>query len=255
VKITLLESSVGTGPHQQILASYLVNDTTVIDAGSIGFLNPLGIQKQIEHVFLSHSHIDHLASLPIFIDNVYTPSPVCPVIYGGPETLDCIRKHIFNDVIWPDMIRLSEEETPFLKLQEVSPEESIQIGDLTITPVRLNHIVPTFGFILDDGQDAAAIVSDTSPTDRIWELINANERIRGIFLESSFPNSFEWLAEKAMHLTPDLVRLELDKLQHDVPVIAIHIKIAFETTVRAELESLKLPNLQIGEPGRTYTFQ
>jgi hypothetical protein len=58
-----------------------------------------------------------------------------------------------------------------------------------------------------------------------------------------------------MHLTPDLVRLELDKLQHDVPVIAIHIKIAFETTVRAELESLKLPNLQIGEPGRTYTFQ
>jgi len=254
VKIKLLESSVGTGAHQQILASYIVNDTIVIDAGSIGFVNPLQIQKQIEHVFLSHSHIDHLASLPIFIDNVYTPGPECPTVYGSPETLKCLKEHLFNDVIWPDMIRLSAEETPFLKLCEISPDQPVQAGHLTITPVCLNHIVPTFGFILDDGQDAAAIVSDTSPTDHVWDLINANDRIRGIFLECSFPNSFEWLADKAMHLTPDLVKAELEKLQLDIPVIAIHIKIAFEPTVRSELETLRLPNLQIGEPGRTYTF-
>ena len=254
MKITLLESSVGAGPHQQILASCIVDDTTVIDAGSIGFINPLATQKQIEHIFLSHSHIDHLASLPIFIDNVYSPGPDCPTVYGGQETLDCVRNHLFNDLIWPDMIRLSEEETPFLKLCEVSPEVPVQIGDLTITPVSLNHIIPTFGFILDDGQNAIAIVSDTSPTDRIWELINANDRIRGIFLECSFPNSYEWLAHKAMHLTPDLLKAELKKLQHDIPVIAIHIKIAFEPTIRSELKSLRLPNLQIGEPGRTYKF-
>ena len=99
-----------------------------------------------------------------------------------------------------------------------------------------------------------AIVSDTNPTDRIWEVINANDRIKAVLLESSFPNSFEWLAEKAMHLTPNLIKVELDKLRHDVPIIAIHIKIAFEPTVREEIKSLGLPNVQIGEPGRTYEF-
>jgi len=254
VKITLLESSVGSGPHQQILASYIVNDQVVIDAGSVGFVSPLEVQKKVEHVFLSHSHIDHLASLPIYVDNVYTPGPECPTIYGGPETLDSIKKHIFNDCLWPDMIRLSGEETPFLKLSELSAEQPVQVGRLTITPVSLTHVVPTFGFILDDGESAVAIVSDTSPTERVWELINQNKRIRGLFLESSFPNSFEWLAEKAMHLTPNLFKTELTKLQHDVPVIAVHIKIAFEPTVRAELKSLGLANVQIGEPGKTYEF-
>lgn len=254
MKITLLESSVGAGTHQQILASCLVNDSVVIDAGSVGFVSPLDVQKKVEHVFLSHSHIDHLASLPIFVDNVYTPGPECPTIYASPETLDCLRKHIFNDTIWPDMIRLSGEETPFLKLHELAAEKPIAIGDLTVTPIALDHVVPTFGFLIDDGKDAVAIVSDTNPTKRIWDLINANSRIRGVFLESSFPNSFEWLAEKAMHLTPGLFKAELTKLQHDVPVIAIHIKIAFEPTVRAELEALGLPKLQIGEPGRTYEF-
>lgn len=254
MKITLLESSVGSGPHQQILASYIVNDQIVIDAGSVGFMSPLEVQKKVEHVFLSHSHIDHLASLPIFVDNVYMPGPECPTIYGGPETLDCVQKHIFNDTLWPDMIRLSGEETPFLKLSEISAEQTVQIGGLTITPVELTHVVPTLGFILDDGDCAVAVVSDTSPTERIWELINQNERIRGVFLEASFPNSFEWLAEKAMHLTPSLLKSELTKLQHDVPIIAIHIKIAFEPTVRAELNALELANLQIGEPGRTYEF-
>ena len=244
----------GAGTHQQILASCIVNDTVAIDAGSVGFVSPLDVQKKVEHVFLSHSHIDHLASLPILIDNVYFPGPECPTIYGSAETLDCLRNHIFNDVVWPDMIRLSGEETPFLKLCEISPEEPVPIGDLTITPVPLNHVVPTFGFLIDDGQAAAAIVSDTSPTERIWELINACERIRGVFLESSFPDSFAWLAERAMHLTPALFQAELQRLQHDVPVIAIHIKIAYEPTVHAELKALGLPNLQIGEPGRTYEF-
>lgn len=254
MKITLLESSVGAGTHQQILASCLVNDSVVIDAGSVGFVSPLEVQKKVEHVFLSHSHIDHLASLPIFVDNVYAPGPDCPTIYGNPETLACVRQHIFNDSIWPDMIRLSAEETPFLQLSELAAEQPVRIGDLIVTPIALDHVVPTFGFILDDGEDAVAIVSDTNPTERVWEIINANDRIRGVLLEASFPNSYEWLAEKAMHLTPNLFRTELGKLKHDVPVIAIHIKIAFEPTVRAELEALGLSNLQVGEPGKTYEF-
>jgi len=254
VKITLVESSVGNGSHQQILASYIVNDVVVIDAGSVGFVTPLEIQKQIRHIFLSHSHIDHIASLPVFVDNTYEPGPDCVTVHGSPHTLNCLRTDIFNDRVWPDMIRLSAEETPFLKLSELTSATPVTVGDLTVTPIALDHVVPTLGFIVDDGQTAVAFVSDTSPTSAIWEAINQTQRLRAVFLEASFPNDMEWLAAKAMHLTPRLFELELQKLQGDADIIAIHIKTAFDARIRKELEALSLPRMEIGEPGRTYEF-
>ena len=97
-------------------------------------------------------------------------------------------------------------------------------------------------------------MSDTSPTDRIWELINQTPNLKAVFLEASFPNEMEWLAEKAMHLTPALFDTELKKLNHDVPIIAVHIKIAFDSQVRSQLTALGRPNVMVGEPGAVYEF-
>lgn len=254
MKITLVESSVGHGPRQQILASYIVNDSIVIDAGSIGFVSPLDVQKQVKHVFISHSHTDHLASLPIFIDNVYAPGPECPIVYGNADVLDCLQKHVFNERIWPDMIRLSAEETPFLKLQEIHTETTVEVDGVRITPVAVDHIVPAMGFILEDDEAAIAIVSDTNPTNRIWEVINEQQNLKAVLLEASFPNHMEWLAERAMHLTPKLFAGELQKLKQPAQVIAIHIKTAFDEQIKKELADLNLSNVEIGEPGKTYEF-
>lgn len=254
MKITLVESSVGHGPRQQILASYIVNDSIVIDAGSIGFVSPLDVQKQVKHVFISHSHTDHLASLPIFIDNVYAPGPECPIVYGNADVLDCLQKHVFNERIWPDMIRLSAEETPFLKLQEIHTETTVEVDGVRITPVAVDHIVPAMGFILEDDEAAIAIVSDTNPTNRIWEVINEQQNLKAVLLEASFPNHMAWLAERAMHLTPELFAGALQKLKQPAQVIAIHIKTAFDEQIKKELADLNLSNVEIGEPGKTYEF-
>lgn len=254
MKITLVESSVGHGPRQQILASYIVNDSIVIDAGSIGFVSPLDVQKQVKHVFISHSHTDHLASLPIFIDNVYAPGPECPIVYGNADVLDCLQKHVFNERIWPDMIRLSLEETPFLKLEEIHTETTVEVDGVRITPVAVDHIVPAMGFILEDDEAAIAIVSDTNPTNRIWEVINEQQNLKAVLLEASFPNHMAWLAERAMHLTPKLFAGELQKLKQPAQVIAIHIKTAFDEQIKKELADLNLSNVEIGEPGKTYEF-
>ena len=244
----------GHGPRQQILASYIVNDTIVIDAGSIGFVSPLDVQKRVNHVFISHSHTDHLASLPIFIDNVYAPSPECPIVYGNADVLDCLQKHVFNERIWPDMIRLSGEETPFLKMEELHSETPVEVDGVRITPVAIDHIVPAMGFILEDDQATIAIISDTDPTTRIWEVVNQQKNLKAVLLESSFPNHMGWLAERAMHLTPELFAKELTKLHLPARVIAIHIKAAFDTQIKKELAELNLPHVEIGEPGKTYEF-
>lgn len=255
MKITILESTVGPGRTQHILASYLINDSVAIDGGCIGFASPLDIQKKIEHVFLSHSHMDHIASVPIFIDNVYVHGPGCPAIYANAATIQTLQTDIFNDRIWPDMIRLSGEESPFLRLEELTTETPVDVPGLRVIPVEVDHVVPTMAFLVDDGETAIAIVSDTSPTHRVWEVINQQPRLKAVFLECSFPNNMAWLADKAKHLCPKLFGDELKKLRHDVPIVAIHIKTAFEAAIVSELQALGLPNLEIGVPGRTYEWQ
>lgn len=256
MKVHIVPSSVGESSRHQILATYLINDTVAIDAGVLGLLSPLEAQRRVRHVFLSHSHLDHLATLPIFIDNVYVHGPTCPSVWGSPHVLETLQRDLFNDRLWPDMIRLSGEESPFLKLETISAEQPIEVEGLRITPIDLNHVVPTFGFLVEELATKVAVlfVSDTGPTERVWEIANQTPGLKGLFLEASFPNSMNWLADKAAHLTPELFRDELTKLKQPVPVHVIHIKLAFESQILNELRALQLPNLSVVEPGATLNF-
>jgi cAMP phosphodiesterase len=254
VKIQLVGSAVGdTASAQQFAMTYIVDDVVAIDAGGLGLVWPLDVQRRVEHVFLSHSHIDHVASLPMYVENVYQQGPTCPTIYGNRETLDSLRGDLFNDRVWPDMVRLATEETPFMNLVPLESEQPVRVGALAITPVPLDHIVPTFGFIVDDGRSAVAFVSDTSPTERVWELANAIPHLKAVFLEACFPNRMEWLAEKSAHLTTRLFAAECRKIASRVPVIVVHIKGAFRDEILNELAELRVPEMRIGSPG-VYEF-
>lgn len=256
MKVHIVPSSVGESNHHQILATYIINDSVAIDAGVLGLLSPLEAQRRVRHVFLSHSHLDHLATLPIFIDNVYLPGPNCPSVWCSPQVLETLQRDLFNDRLWPDMIRLSGEESPFLRLETLSAEQPVEVEGLRITPIELKHVVPTLGFLIEELATSAAVlfVSDTGPTERIWEIANQTPGLKGVLLEASFPNSMRWLADKAAHLTPELFRDELTKLKRPVPVHVIHVKLAFEAQILGELRALGLPNLCIAEPGTTLEF-
>jgi len=252
MRITVLSSTVQALKYQ-FLPSYLINDTVVIDAGSIGFAE-LGVQKKVQSVFLSHSHLDHVASLPIFLDNVYQPSPECPTVYASQAVIDALKMHFLNDTLWPDVDALGRERTPFVRIIPIKDSEPVQTEGLTVTPVLLNHCVPTFGFIVDDGTSAVALVSDTAPTIAIWQLVQTNPRIKAVFLECAFPNNMAWLAKEAMHLTPSLFREELVKIGRHLPVVAMHIKPAFYDAVVSELRDLELKSLRIGQPNDTFVY-
>lgn len=254
LRVQLVGSANGPGENHQFLISYVIDNCVAIDAGSLGVMTPLSEQAKIRHVFLSHSHLDHVATLALFLDNIYTPGPDCVVVHGHPETLASLRSDFFNDRVWPDLIRLSTSETPFLRLEPLTAERPVMVEGLTITPVALNHVVPTFGFIVANSTAAIAIVSDTSPSDRVWEIANATPQLKAVFLEVSFPENMRWLADKAMHLTPALFRDELGKLHRDVSVIAVHVKPAFRDAIITELQALAIPHVKLGEPGRGYEF-
>jgi cAMP phosphodiesterase len=190
----------------------------------------------------------------LFLDTVFAPERDCVVVWGHPATINDLKRDVFNDRIWPDFVRLSHEEAPFLRFETLESERPVTVAGLTVTPVELNHVIPTFGFLVSDAQATVGFVSDTGPTERIWALANADPKFRALFLEVSFPESMAWLAERARHLTPRMFQAELRKLTSQPEVIVVHLKPAHRRQILAELHAMQLPRLQIGVPEQVYEF-
>lgn len=254
MKIRLLGSSVPDPAHRQYVSSYVINGTVGIDIGCTGFYGSPQEQEAIRHIFLTHSHTDHTASLPIFVENVWTPTDECPTIHGSVETLEAVQKHIFNDIMWPDFIAISRNMPPFLRISPLRSEVPVEVAGIRLTPVPVHHVVPTFAYVIEDDRSAVIFGADSGPTDRIWEIAHKTRNLRAVLLEACFPNYLHDLAKTSLHLTPGMFAGEVAKMPRGVKVIAVHIKVRYREQVIRELEGLHLPNLEIGECDKDYDF-
>ncbi len=254
MKITLVPSSGGSAEEasRQYLTSYLLNGTVAVDAGAVGLLAPLAAQARVRHVVVTHAHIDHVASLPIFLENVYDGSGDCVTVHATPPVLESLRQDVFNGRLWPDFVALSEREPPFLKLAPLEAGRPVVLDGLRVTPVPVNHVVPTVGLIVEDGAGAVVFPSDTGPTDLLWDLANRTSNVRAVFLEATFPEALSRLAGVSKHLTPSLFAREGRKVRGDARLYAVHIKPRFYEEVVRELHALGLPNLEVVVPGQEY---
>jgi ribonuclease BN (tRNA processing enzyme) len=254
MKVTLVPSSIASGDEHpsQYLISYLINETLAIDAGSLGLYGTPQQQAMIKHVLISHTHIDHTATLPIFLENAYEAKSDCVTIHGSDAVLESLRRDIFNNRTWPDFVALSETTSPFLKLERLEPGRALELEGLKITPLPVDHVVPTLGFLVEGPHSSILIPSDTAPTDLIWEHANRVPNLAAVFLEASFPNAMTELARISKHLTPEMFGGEVRKLSRRVAVIAIHIKSRYREQIVRELRALDLPNVEIGEFGTAY---
>jgi ribonuclease BN (tRNA processing enzyme) len=249
MKVMLVPSAL-SGSSRQYLTTFLIGDTIAIDAGSLGFFGTPAEQTRIHHVFLTHTHLDHIASLPIFLENVSNDSQHCPTIHATPEVLDVVCRDVLNDRLFPDFVRLSKDGPALVKLSPINPFHPICLDGFCLQAVPLNHVVPTVGYVIDDGDSAIAIITDTAPSDAVWDLCNRTPNLKAVFLEVTFPESMAWLADASKHLTPSQFAGELRKLTKNVPVYAIHLKARFVAEVIQEVNNLKLPNVSLLEPGR-----
>lgn len=253
MRVRVLASAPDNGVHQ-FLTTFLIDDLVAIDAGCVGFYRDPKAQAQITSVFLGHSHADHVCSLPMFLMNIEDEADKPLAVYGSQAVLDSLRTDMFNGRVWPDFLAFTRDGRPLVTLTPLESEQPVAIERLTVTPVAVDHVVPTFGFLVDDGTTAVAFSSDSAPTERLWALARKEPRLRAVFLGVSFPDSLEPLARKAGHLTPGLARGEIDKLPRGIDVIAVHIKASHREVVVNELRALGLTNVVIGESGHEYVF-
>lgn len=254
MRITFLPSALGTGEASQYLTSYLVNDAIAIDAGSLGFWKSPEDQAAIRHVFISHTHIDHVASLPIFLENVASFHDTPVRLYASDVVLESMRTDLFNGRIWANFLELTHERGRFVNLVPIAEGQTLEVEGLRITCVGVNHVVPTMGFLIEDANSGVVIVSDTGPTEKIWKRASAMANLNAVFLESTFPDEMASLAELTKHLTPAGFLGEMRKLTRPATFYAVHLRARCRDDVAQQLLAHRLPNLEITSFGKTYTF-
>ena len=216
--------------------AYLFDGGVLLDAGGASAALSLEETRALKAVVLTHSHIDHVASLPFILD-ARIGAPTLEV-HALRETIAALRIHIFNNKIWPDFERIPDPRSPLLRFREVERERPLEIAGLRFLPIAVDHTVPTVGYSVEDERCTLLFSADTGPTRRIWELAHKIERLRAIFLEVSFPERLERIAQMSKHLSTVSVRAEIAKAPDGVPIHLQHLKPAFLEELLRELEPL-----------------
>ncbi|NTV52326.1 MAG: 3',5'-cyclic-nucleotide phosphodiesterase, partial [Candidatus Firestonebacteria bacterium] len=202
---------------------------------------------------ITHAHLDHVNALPFLLDNLIGRVAAGVDVYGSAETVEALRRHIFNGVIWPDFTVLPKPDQAVLRLHAVSPGEPFPVGPYMVEAVAVNHSVPTLAYLIEGPDGTVAFSGDTGPTENLWHRLSQIKNLRAIFLETSFPTSHAELAGRTRHLCVEDVGRELAKIGHSLglPVYLYHLKPEYQDVIKREVDHLAAWKIRLAVPGET----
>ena len=235
--------------------SFLIDGKILIDAGSVTLGISIEEQSFIDHILISHAHLDHIGHLAYLCDNCFGLKSRPFEVYGNSPVIKSIKDHLFNDIIWPDFSKLPSKDKPTIKFNSITPDSPFHIDEYTIHPIAVNHNGGACGFIIEKEDCALVFTLDTGPTEKIWSKAKEIKHLKAIFTEVSFPNRLEQIAIDSYHHTPSTLHKELDKMPEDVPIFIGHLKPNFLEELNDEINSLDNDRLHImGSDNAVITF-
>ena len=226
---------------------------SALDAGSLTDALPLAAQRRVRRVVLTHAHFDHIASLPLLIENHYGQARPLEIVAQEP-VLSTIHRNLLNNQIWPDFTRLPSPANPTVRLRAIPEGKPFRAGTVVFTPFAVSHVVPTYGYVVSKPGRSVLFSADTEPTDRLWAAASRARNLKAIFLEVSFSDRQLEVARASRHLTPSLVRRELPKAPPRVPIYLYHMKPPSFPRIRREIQDLNEPRLKLLESERSFRF-
>jgi len=258
VRIQLLPSTFDGQGHanlEQRLTCFLIDDCVAVDAGSIAIALTAEQRTKVRDVIVTHPHMDHIASLPIFIDDLYPTLKEPMRIHATPEVIALLERDVFNWNVYPRFSDLKNDYGPVMEYVPIPTNKTFSVAHLSVKAVPVNHIVPTVGLLVSDGKSSVAFSSDTAETDEFWDVVNENKHLDALFIEASFPDELAQLAEVSRHFTPSSLDKELKKLTHNgMDILAVHLKPTHREIIIKQLEALKIPKLSVMNPGEVYSW-
>jgi ribonuclease BN (tRNA processing enzyme) len=217
--------------------SFLIDGDVLIDAGTgVGDLT-LEEMRSIDDVLLTHSHLDHIAALPLMIDSVAALRTTPLRVHALPETIASLQQHIFNNVIWPDFSKIPSSDAPFLTFHPLSTGQSIAFKNKTIEVLPAVHTVPAVGYAVNAGQGNWVFTGDTERNPAFWTRLNQLD-VAMLVIETAFSNRETELAKRSLHLSPSSLADELDNIGKDknYPIYITHTKPAETELIMHEVQ-------------------
>ncbi|PTT20376.1 3',5'-cyclic-nucleotide phosphodiesterase [Acidovorax sp. HMWF029] len=219
--------------------SFLIGDRILIDAGTgVGDLT-LEEMGRIDHVLLTHSHLDHIAALPLMLDSVSSlrRSPV--QVHALPATIEALQTHVFNNVIWPDFSTIPSQESPFLRYQPFETGDLMTIDGTEIEALPARHTVPAAGFAVRGHTGWWVFSGDTERNQPFWDRVNALH-VSQLVIETAFSNRERELARRSLHLSPDTLAQELTNINtaNRYPIYITHTKPSETELIMEEIRQL-----------------
>jgi ribonuclease BN (tRNA processing enzyme) len=235
MRVKILGCSGGIGGDLRT-TTMLIDDDILLDAGTgVGDLTLEQLVK-IDHVFITHSHLDHVTSIPFLVDTVCWMRTQPIVIHTTRDTIRILKEHLFNWKIWPDFSQIPDGDNPFMIYEEIAVGETVKIGKREFTAVPANHVVPAVGYLVDSGNGSLLFSGDTSTNDALWEVANRTENLRYLIIETAFSNKEREIAVASKHLCPSMLAEELAKLKRQVDVYITHLKPGEIALTMSEIE-------------------
>ena len=242
MRIKVLGCSGGIGDDRHT-TSFLIDDDILVDAGTGVTRLTREALGRVDHIFLTHSHLDHILCLPLLMDSVAGERGHSLVLHALPEVLEILKSHLFNWRIWPDFSRIPSVESPFLHYEPLQVGVPVRLGEREITAIPANHVVPAVGFLMRGTAASALFSGDTASHAELWELADATADLKHLFVECSFATAQQDVATASKHYSPDPLAADLALMRSEPRVWISHLKPGNEAGIMAELEALA--------PGRT----
>jgi ribonuclease BN (tRNA processing enzyme) len=217
--------------------SFLIDGEVLVDAGTGAGDLTLEEMKGVRHVLLTHSHLDHVAALPLMIDAIASTltSPIRVHALAG--TIAALKAHIFNDVIWPDFSRIPTAESPFISFHEIHVGETLQILGKSVEVLPAVHTVPAVGYAITSGKGHWIFTGDTERNPAFWRRIN-QLNVAALVIETAFSDREQDLARRSLHLSPSALAAELDCIDKSkrYPIFITHTKPAETELIMAQIQ-------------------
>ena len=255
MKVTILGCHGGVAPGYRT-SCYMINDKFLIDAGSAASALSPKRQQELEDIFITHPHIDHIKDICFLVENTFYETRAVINLRSTPDILNNVHKHMLNDILWPDFSKIYVDKAQtkcLIKFVPITP--AMKFDGMTIHHFQVNHPGNAIGYMLDDGEKQIVFSGDTGPTDALWEVANKCKNLRAVFTEISFPNNMDALARASGHYTTSQLLTDIEKLKNkSIPVYIAHFKPRFFEELMDEFHRLAPPRMRLLHQEDEYVF-
>lgn len=233
MQLRILGCSGGIGQDLRT-SSYLIDDDILLDAGTgVGDLS-MDEMRKIKRIFITHSHMDHIVSIPLLVDTLFSSLKQPLEIHARVETINMLRQHIFNWSIWPDFTELPSKQAPVMVFRPMKPGDVIEMSGRRIEMIDVSHTVPACAYAVSSGGRAMVYSGDTCTNDSLWSRLNQYTRVDFMIVESAFANHDLQLSQLAKHYCPSLLAADLKKFRHRPQLGISHLKPGEESRIMDE---------------------